>query len=184
MSEERHPLFVNNVPIDEKRIAFIEKVVARLSRRARKTATAMTSPYPISNAVFGDKVEGVMLRYMFPCEGEITKGAIDLGKKPKQGITVNVSIMGEEVGESKDFVLTKRRLSIDPMIKVKAFDRLTVTISYTSEKPENDLTEFWASLLWVPTVKDAVAKSFLIEELDNGILETKSLSESESSVGG
>ncbi len=171
MEGERHPLFISNVPIDEKRIAFIERVVTRLSRRARKTATAVTSPYPISNAVFGDKVEGVVLRYMFPCEGEITKGAIDLGKKPKQGITVNVSIMGEETGESKDFVLTRRRLSIEPNIKVNTFDRLTVTISYTSEKPENDLTEFWASLLWVPTSKSAVAKSFLIKELENDMAE-------------
>ena len=171
MEGERHPLFISNIPIDEKRIAFIERIVTRLSRRARKTATAVTSPYPISNAVFGDKVEGVVLRYMFPCEGEITKGAIDLGKKPKQGITVNVSIMGEETGESKDFVLTRRRLSIEPNIKVSTFDRLTVTISYTSEKPENDLTEFWASLLWVPTSKDAVSKSFLIKELENDMAE-------------
>ena len=175
MEKERRPLFATVIdkeaPVDEGRVAFIEKVVSRLARRTNKSATVLISPYPISNAVFGEKVDGIVLSYMFPCGGRITKGAVDLGKKPKQDISVVVSLMGEETGESKTFVLTKRRLTMKPDIEVKTFDRLEVSISYEAVKPEDNLTEFWASLLWVPTIKDVVAKSFLIDELENDILQ-------------
>ena len=72
----KQPLFIKNTPIDEKRIDFIEQIVSRLTRRAKTTATAIVTPYPISNAVFGDDVRGAILRYMFPCEGVITKNCI------------------------------------------------------------------------------------------------------------
>jgi len=167
----RQPLFIKNVPIDEKRIDFIEKMITRLSRRQRKKTVALITPYPISNAVIGDEVKGVVLRYMFPCEGVITKGVIDLGKKPKQEVAITFALMGDETGTSKVFVLTKKRLVIKPDIKASAFDRLTISISYKSEKPEDAVTEFWTSFLWVPTVKDVEVKSYLIDELENDLLE-------------
>ena len=166
----KNPLFIQNIPIDEKRIAFIERIVTRLTRRTNKTAKALLTPYPISNAVISEEVKGVVLRYMFPCEGKITKGVIDIGKRPKQDVVVSVSLMGEEKGESRDFILTKRRLVIEPGIKVSTFNQLAISISYEAEKPEDNITEFWTAFLWVPEVKEVEVKSLLIDELDNNDL--------------
>ena len=160
----------------EDRLDKLELITKRLARRAKTHSKAIISPYPISNAVFGEKVEGTVMRYMFPCEGTITKGAIDLGKKPKQDVSVTISMIGKESGKSVTAIMTKRREIVVPNIDVSTFDQLTVSISYKNEKPEDAITEFWASLLWIPSVKDVVAKSFLIEELENDILETKSVS--------
>lgn len=163
--------------MDENKLKKLELITTRLARRQKTHSKAIISPYPISNSVFGDRVDGVVLRYMFPCEGKITKGAIDLGKKPKQNIYVTISMMGKEAGKSVTVVMNRRREIVEPNIDVSTFDQLTVSISYTNEKPEDAITEFWTSLLWVPTVKDVVAKSYLIEELENDILEKQQMSE-------
>ncbi len=155
----------------EDKIKHLEMVTKRLARRSRKKTVALITPYPISNAVLGDEVKGIVLRYMFPCGGTITKGVIDLGKKPKQEVAITFALMGDETGTSNVFVLTKKRLVIKPDIKASAFDRLTISISYKAEKPEDAVTEFWTSFLWVPTVKDVEVKSYLIDELENDLLE-------------
>jgi hypothetical protein len=167
----------------EDRVKKLETIVTRLSRRQRKTSSAIITPFPISNAVFGEEVKGAVLRYMFPCEGKIVKGAIDLGKKPKQNVTVSISLIGELAGKSVAAIMSKRKVTVEPNIEVSAFDRLTISISYDAEKPENNITEFWVSFLWVPSVKDTVAKSYLIEELENDISkESEGLTEGQLSV--
>ncbi len=155
----------------EAKIKQLEIITQRLMRRSKRVARAMITPYPISNAVIGDKVDGVILRYMFPCKGKIVKGGIDFGKKPKQEVTVTISLFGAELGGSRSFVLTKRRVAVEPNLNVEALDKLEVSISYQSEKPENDITEVWASLLWIPSVADVDIKNFLIEELENDYIE-------------
>jgi hypothetical protein len=161
----------------EERIKKLELITTRLSRRSKTHAKTLISPYPISNAVFGDAITGTILTYMFPCDGKIVKSAIDLGKKPRQEVYISISMMGKESGESVTMIMSKRRESIEPNIIVSMFDKLTIAVSYKVEKPEDALTEIWTSLLWVPTVKDVVAKSYLIEELENDILEKQQMSE-------
>jgi len=155
----------------EKRIKQLEMITTRLARRSKKTASALITPYPISNAVFGEEVRDSVLRYMFPCDGEITKGVIDIGKRPKQEVLVTLSLMGNEVGEAKVYIVDKKRLLVTPAMKVKTADKLTVTISYKNEKPEDNITEFWACFLWVPSVKEVEVKQHLIDALDNDLLE-------------
>ena len=157
----------------EDRIKRLELISERLLRRSRKVSTAILTPYPISNASIGDAVKGVILRYMFPCSGKVTKGAIDLGKKPRQDVTITISISNESGGGSRAFTFTKRRTIVEPNIDIVALDRLEVSVDYNEEKPENALTECWVSLLWIPTVKDVEVKNFLIEELENDISEAK-----------
>lgn len=147
--------------MEEDRLSKLELITNRLSRRTNKVSSALITPYPISNAVIGDKIEGDVLRYMFPCDGVITKGAIDLGVRPKDSIVITVELASELSKTSKSFTLDKRRLTISPEIEVSTFDRLTVSVS-----PNTVITEFWISLLWVPKVKDVVVKSFLIDELE------------------
>jgi len=154
----------------EDRIKKLEIITKRLSRRAKKQTSALITPYPISNAVIGEKVEGEVLHYMFPCEGKITKGVIDLGKKPKQSIIVSISLMGEEIGKSREFIISKKRLIITPNIKVNTFDKLTISVSYEAEKLDDNITEFWTAFLWVPEVKDVEVKSFLLDEIEDDLL--------------
>jgi len=166
--------------MEEQRIKQLETVTRRLMRRAGKRATALITPYPISNAVFGEKVEGPILRYMFPCDGVVTKGFVRLGKKPKTPVMLSVKMFNESGSASKGFSLEKKFLSIQPNLPVIAGDCLEISLA-----SEEIVTEIWVSFLWKPMVKDVEAKSFLIEELENDISEkeTLRLTESESPGG-
>lgn len=151
----------------EDRLANIELITKRLMRRAKKTSVALITPYPISNAVFGEKVEGPILRYMFPCDGVVTKGYVRLGKKPKQSIELEVKMFNDSSSNMKGFVLSRKFLSIEPNLPVKAGNCLEITLIPSEEI----VTEIWISFLWKPTVKDLEAKSYLIEELEKSVEE-------------
>ncbi len=151
----------------EDRLANIELITKRLMRRAKKASVALITPYPISNAVFGEKVEGPILRYMFPCDGVVTKGYVRLGKKPKQSIELEVKMFNDSSSNMKGFVLSRKFLSIEPNLPVKAGDCLEITLIPSEEI----VTEIWISFLWKPTVKDLEAKSYLIEELEKSVEE-------------
>lgn len=160
----------NNVPVPE-RLATIERMINRLMLGLSNKAKAVLTPYPISSATIGTEVKGIVLTYMFPCAGKITKGAIDLGKKPKQSVTVSLSLVGESSGVTNSFILDKQRFVVSPDIDVKEFDKLTISLSYESEKIEDALTNVWVSFLWIPTTKDIEVKSFMLEELENDLIE-------------
>lgn len=165
----KQPLFIKNTPIDEKRIAFIERVVTRLVRRSVKKIVALTTPYPISNAVFGDDVKGPILCYMFPCKGTITKCLIDVGRKLKEGATVNVSLTTQMYTDSKSYTVNKEFLA-EPKISVCSGDKLIISINPNGEEK---ITEVWTSFLWVPSVKDVKVESYLIDKLDENVEEVK-----------
>lgn len=169
----KQTMFKKNIPIDEKRISFIENVVTRLTRRAKKHAITLTPPCPISGAFFGNGIKDFTFHYMFPCDGKITKGAIDFGKKPRKEILINFKLMGSETGITKSFATVKKRLIMSPDVEVKEGDKLTISIDYDydEEKPENNINELWVSFLFIPAIKDAEAKRFLIDNLENDLLE-------------
>ena len=48
----------------EKRLKQLEMVTQRLARRSKKTTSAILTPYPISNAVSGEVVKCVVLKYI------------------------------------------------------------------------------------------------------------------------
>ena len=160
----RNLIFPKNVPIDEKRIAFIEKVVARLTRRSNKVAKAIITPCPISNCITGEDIKGDVLKYMFTSPGVIKKGGIFIHPKPKSGSAIVVTIENDLGGESRAYNVSRRNLLVEPNLKISAWDRLT--ISFHTVVPEEKVKEVWISLLWVPDVKDADVKNYLLEELD------------------
>ena len=157
----------------EKRIKQLEMVTQRLARRSKKTTSAILTPYPISNAVSGEVVKGVVLKYLFPCKGTISKCVIDIGKRPKQDITIVIGIINDEKGSSKTIVLNKIRIATDLKLNVDIYDKLSISISYEVEKEVDNITDFWVSLLWTPTVKDTVIKQFLIDEIEHDLEEKK-----------
>lgn len=151
--------------MDSERVERLELITKRLMRRATKTARAIITPFPISNAVFGESIKGIVLRYMFPCDGVISKGMIRLGKKPKTSASFTVRVFNEVESKSAGFIIDKKTLAADLNIEVKAGDCLDVSLSSEDEP----VTEVWISFLWKPTTKDVEVKSFLIEELENDL---------------
>ena len=140
-----------------------EKIIERLKRRVQKVAKAMVSPFPISSAVKGDDVSGDILRYLFCADGKITKGRVFFPAKPKEAFQLEVKIENEEGGNSVFYSVSKRTAAVEPNIEVKAGDRLTISVISLSD---DLVTECWVSFLWLPTVADADAKTFLMQELE------------------
>jgi len=168
--------------MDNKRIEHLEVVTQRLMRRASKRTVALITPYPISNAVFGEKVEGAILRYMFPCDGTVTKGFIRLNEKPKKGVNVEVKLFNDIGSTMKGFILDRKTLFIEPKIDVKAGDCLEISLTPSEEI----VTGIWISFLWKPEMKDIEVKSYLIEELEDDMAkkEKKLLTDSQLPGGG
>lgn len=157
--------------MDNKRIEQLEMITQRLMRRASKRTVALITPYPISNAVFGEKVEGPILRYMFACDGIVTKGFVRLGAKPKKNVNLEVKMFNDANSVMKGFALERKSLSIEPNIPVKAGDCLEISLI----PGEEIVTEVWISFLWKPEVKDVEVKSYLIEELENDLSKKETL---------
>lgn len=150
------------------RIKNLETITTRLMRRARKKATGLITPYPISGAFFGDKVEGVVLCYMFPCDGNIVKGMIRFKEKPKKWHSINIKIFNDTKSSIKGFMIEKSKLTIEPNLNIKAGDCLEISLRSSDE---DIATEVWISFLWIPSIKEVMAKSFLIADLENDLLE-------------
>jgi len=162
--------------MDNKRVEDLERITKRLMRRTGKTAAVLITPYPISNAVFGEKLSGPILRYMFPCDGIIVKGIVKFGTKPRTLVTVGVRLFNDAKSASKGFTTDRKMTTIQPELLVTAGDCLEVSLEPGTET----VTEIWISFLWRPAVKDVEAKSFLIEEMENDLQErTKSLTAEE-----
>ena len=152
----------------EPKLYKMEKMIRRLGRRAVKQTSALITPVPISNCVMGEEVKGDVLKYLFPCPGVINKGGIFLSAKPKEGATIILTIENDLGGSSKSYQITRRNMLFEPKIEVDTWDRLTA--SFFVVNPEEDkITEVWAALLWTPTVKDAMIKNYLIDQLDGGL---------------
>lgn len=163
--------FKPNMPIDEKRISLIEKVVVRIARGAMLSGKArgLITPYPISNAIFGDNIRGPVLRYMFPCDGTITKGLIHFGSRLRNGIKLSVYISSGASNRIDSFTIDNESFLIEPNVEIISGSRLTVSVDPIN--PEEVINEVWISFLWVPSIRDVDAKSFLISELEGDLLE-------------
>jgi hypothetical protein len=157
----------------EERINKLEKIVERLMRRSGKRHSAFITPYPISTAVFGEKLsDGPVLRYMFPCDGVLTKGIIRLGSRTKNPIAIKIKIFNESDSVAKGYTMEKVYLSIQPNLNVYAGDCLEIDLVVYDEI----VSELWISLLWKPSTDNTEVKTFLIEDLENDLQErTKAL---------
>ena len=152
-----------NTGITEKRIAWIETIITRLARRSIPTAKAIIPPYPISNCVIGENVSGEILLYMFACRGVINKGLMVLGSKPKEPVTITITLSNEIGSQSKSYIITRKETLVEPNIEVFSRDQLVISLQSSIESVVN---EVWTTFLWTPTIKEATVKQFLIDELD------------------
>lgn len=160
----RKPL-IDQSGSNEERIKKLEQIVKHLSRRSRKQTTAIITPFPISNAVFAESISGPVLRYVFPSDGTITKGVIDLGKKPREQVTVEVDLRNKNEGESRIYFLSMKTAIVNPMIEVLAGDKLTVSIFPNNESEDSVISEVWIGLLWVPDISETDIHKAMINDL-------------------
>jgi len=151
----------------EKRILFLERVVARLVRRTGSKRSAVLTPYPISTCVSGDDVRGDILKYMFPCEGKIKSGTVFFEKKPKEEVLIGMSLIGPDGGEAKTMITSKRLNLVQVDVATSQGDRLKVSINTQSDEPFPN--EVWISLLWVPLIQSSEIKNFIIEDLGDTV---------------
>jgi len=149
----------------ESRVKKLEMIIKRLARRSRKTTTAIITPYPISNAVFDDSINGSVLRYLFPCTGKISKALIIINNKLKEGAFVEITIKDDVHTESKSFIITKKINLKHLDLEVDSGDMLNVSVKSVNE--QESITEVWMSFLWIPSIKDVHMKNFLIDNLEN-----------------
>lgn len=164
----RQPVFEKGSPIDEKRISKIEDILLRLARRSRVSTKAVVTPYPVSYCATGDDVRDEIMKYMFCAEGNISKCLFVLDKRPKVGVMVTVNISNDVRGVSKSYVLNKKSFIVEPDIEIFSGDKLTVSV-FPLEGEKENIKEVWVSFLWIPYIKDADIKSFLIDELDKSL---------------
>ena len=141
----------------------LERIVGRLSRRSRKVAKAIVTPFPISNCSFGEDVKGDVLKYMFPTDGVITKGIVRFGNKLKGQVEVTMTIESDSGIRSDTMKCDKVCKVINPDKGVLSGDRLTVSVSPIGEAI---IKEVWISFLWTPVVCETSIKNYLIDELD------------------
>ena len=145
----------------EKQIEHIDVILDRFSRKLHKTTSGIISPYPISNYSMS---AGIVLRYVFPIDGEIPLAAMYIESMPKSGVNVHTII---EIGESRksDTQLVKRKsVVIRPNIQLKGGTRISVGVTPVND--EEEACGIWVSLIWVPSIRGAVVKQFLIDELE------------------
>lgn len=147
----------------EKQMEHVDTILRRFSRRLHKTVVGVVPPCPISNYV-QSPVDGVVLKYMFPTDGEITFAALYIENMPKSGVDVFVVVHFEETYKGDVLFAKGQLIPINIDMDVIAESRLTLTVK--ANKDEEQVSGIWVSVLWTPGVKDSMIKQFLIDELD------------------
>jgi len=150
----RQPIFLANVPIDEKRIGFIERVVSRLARRAKSNTKVIQSPYPMI-------CTGPM-SCMFPSKGVWNRLVVKLLKVPKGGATVVCKI--DTATEMYTRYPVKELFVEEVNINIKVGDLVRAWVEPVVE--DEEVGEYFISLLWTPRIKEGTIRKFLIDELD------------------
>lgn len=146
----------------EDRVKKLELIVSRLARKQPKRMSAMVTPFPISNAVFGENISGPILRYMFPCLGTVTKGLITIDKRPSEVAIVGYEINNGLHNTKNTYTMTSKKFLVEPKVSVDSGDQLTVSIFPTGE---DVIEEVWISFLWVPQIREVDIKRILIDDL-------------------
>lgn len=149
--------------MSEQRIKALEMIVNRLSKRSKKTAQAIFTPYPFSS--LGE------LNYLFAGSGIVTKLVARVDNMPKDGVEVLVETYYAEEVSSRTFTI-KKALYAEPNIEVGTGDLFKVSISPVN--PADDIGDYWIGILWMPNKKEVDFEKVLIDKLDeisNEVLE-------------
>lgn len=137
-----------------------ERLDARIARKQRTIAKAIITPIPVSCCTTGG-VNGDILKYMFIGSGIIDKVKVYLSSKSKNNAVVIIKLENDLGGETKQYLMAKRDLIIEPELKIQSGDRLTIQLVVNSE---DQIDECWIAMQWTPDVKDTTVKKLFLEE--------------------
>ena len=150
----------------EEQMKFVDIMLERLNRKKEKIAKGLITPFPISNFV-DFPVEGVVLKYMFPVNGQLLFGGMFIEKLPKDGVDILFNLQtSNNLGTYRtESMFTKSNtFTIRPNIDIRSGNKLTVSVIPKIEGSE--VSGVWTSLLWIPAMKELAIKKILIDELE------------------
>jgi hypothetical protein len=146
-------------------------VLTRLALRSRKTIVGMVPAVPLYAFCKKPPEDGVLIRYLFPVAGTITKvllAAPEVTKEKPVEFLVNLS--GPLITQTLTHTLKRAEMSVDMNFKVEEGDRLSVVVM------ERNLTDIEVSALFRPKLSSGERIQAFLDELtgavDEGILPT------------
>uniref|UniRef100_A0A6M3JBH0 Uncharacterized protein n=1 Tax=viral metagenome TaxID=1070528 RepID=A0A6M3JBH0_9ZZZZ len=150
---------------DKKRFESIERVLTRFNRRLNTTIIGVIPPIPISAFIEVPPADGVLLRYIFPTTGRITKGCLAIEEyTTKTGVKFFAGIDGTGGGRHT-IIETRSPLHIETLgMPIVPGDRLT----FRTDTPEL-IRRVWIGLLYEMTLSDMGKETYMIEEFERRI---------------
>ncbi len=146
----------------EEQMKSVDVILKQMSGKLQKTVVGIITPFPISG--YTDvPVNSVVLRYMFPADGKVTIGFAFVENMPECGVDIYINLHRGDAVDSVSIFTKKQTITVEPDIEVFAGDRLVVSMKV---KGQGEVTGIWISFLWVPKIKDAEVKQFLIDDLE------------------
>jgi len=144
---------------DEK-IAHIEKILNRMSRKLHKTVVGVIPPIPVMFQVEEPNANGEILSVLLPAAGTIKDVAVFVREfKDKDPVTFKASIDGLVFGTSAA-ISTRKNLTIQTLnLAVSAGDRLRLVV-----EGEDKVSGIWIAFLYQIGITSSEQKKFLISE--------------------
>jgi hypothetical protein len=144
----------------KKQMEHVDRILRSHSFKLHRTATGIITPFPISN--FSES-GGDVIKYMFPANGTITVCGMFVENMPKSGIDISIIVNRNGQSESKSIFTKSPSISTSPNIKISFADRLIVNV--VPKREDEEVSNIWVAFLWIPKVKDADVRNFLIDDL-------------------
>lgn len=160
------PIFIKNIPIDEKRIGFIETVIARMSRRMHQTVSIVIPPHLISTYISGEVYNKEILNMMF-FKGTINKALICFNKRPENSICIEIKLLNGREGFTKSVYIDTIRYAVD--LNINTVDGSVLEVSTYSTIDNNEIakvSKIWLSLLWTPHKSRCKINQVMIDDLE------------------
>jgi hypothetical protein len=152
-----------NAVMPKDKLAAVQR---RFEKRARNAVVgSYISPFPVSEVCKIVPEDTVVLRYMFPGSGSISKACIYIGCEMEKGTQVEITASVVTImGASNSVSLTTRKnfTMIEIGLPVNVGDRLVVSV-----KSDTNISDVWTSFLWLPAVNNVGLKQFLKSELES-----------------
>ena len=158
----KQPMFMKNVPIDEKRISFIEKIISRLVRRAHKTTTLAIPSNPLYIYAHQGDLVHYEKSYILPHKGMISEIIIILEDKVKCKLVIKSE--NQETGYvfSREYTMSKKLNIVKADLLIKKYSLLTISLDII----KGPATTITGTLVYNPTVDSLKTKQFLISSLE------------------
>ena len=153
---------------NEEKLASVELILQRMNSKLSTKVIGILPVSPIFDFVSFPESDGTVLKRMFPAEGSITKACYYFGTKGKEPVDLIFTVMNpiKKSSSTTTFTVKKPADVINLDFAVTSGDILTISLS--SETPVEGI---WFAMLYEVAYKELRGKEFLIEELENMIVE-------------